>query len=147
MTQHASDIFSEFSRINERMAQAWRVVIGPPGGPHFCLPVIEPAADVYETNDDVVVVVELAGIADQEVEIIINGRDFTVRGERAALQGQPGRLYAQMEICFGPFERSLLLPTEVDPDGAKASYHDGFLQITFPKVKRQVSRQVRIVAR
>ena len=63
--------------------------IGPPGSPRFCSPLIEPAVDVYETNNEVVVVVELAGIADQEVEIIVNGREIIVRGERAALQGQP----------------------------------------------------------
>ncbi len=148
MTEQASsDIFSEFDRIRERMSQTWRLVIGPPGGPRFCLPLIEPAADVYETDDDVVVIVELAGIANQEVEITVDGRYLTLRGERVALPGQPGRLYAQMEICFGPFERALALPAEVDADGATASYKDGFLEITLPKARRQVSRQVSIRAR
>lgn len=148
MTQRASDIFTDFEkRIRDRMAEAWRQVVGLPGAPGFCSPVIEPAADVYETADEVVVVVELAGIADQEVEIIVEGRALTVRGERAPVPGRPGRLYSQMEVCFGPFERTLSLPKDVDPDGAKTSYHDGFLEIALPKVKRQVSRQVRIVAR
>ena len=148
MTQRTSDIFTEFERrIHDRMAQAWRQMIGPPGAPHFCPPAIEPTADVYETNDEVVVVVELAGIADQEVEIIVEGRQLTVCGERTPVPGRAGRLYSQMEICFGPFERTLSLPKDVDPDGAKTNYHDGFLEIVLPKVKRQVSRQVRIVAR
>lgn len=147
MTLRASDIFSEYDRIRERMAEAWRQVIGPPGAPRFYPPLIEPATDVYETDEDVIVILELAGIADQEVEILVDGRDLTVRGERAALQGRPGRLYSQMEICFGPFERALLLPSEVEPDAARASYRDGFLEIVLPKAKRQVTRQVRIVAR
>jgi len=148
MTQRASDIFTEFERrIQDRLAQAWRQVVGPPGAPGFCPPAIEPAADVYETEGEIVVMVELAGIANQEVEIIVQGRQLTVCGERTPLPGRPGRLYSQMEICFGPFERTLSLPGDVDPDGAKASYHDGFLEIVLPRVKRQVSRQVRIVAR
>jgi len=148
MTDRSSDIFTELEkRIRDRMAQAWRQVIGPPGAPGFCSPAIEPAADVYETADEVVVLVELAGIANQEVEIIVEGRALTVRGERKAVTGPPGRQYSQMEVSFGPFERVLLLPSDVDPDKAKTVYNDGFLEIVLPKVKRQVSRQVRIVAR
>jgi len=147
MTEHAADIFSEFDRIKVRMTQVWQQALGPPGAPRFCPPVLEPAVDVYETADEVVIVVDLPGIADQEVEISVEGRAFTLRGERVARQGHPGRLYSQMEICFGPFERVLALPAEVDADGATANYQDGFLEITLPKARRQVSRQVRITLR
>jgi HSP20 family protein len=144
MTQYAADIFAEFDRIKVRMTQVWQQALGPPGAPRFCPPMLEPAVDVYDTDDQVVVLVELSGIADQEVEISVEGRVFTLRGERLARQGHPGRLYSQMEICFGPFERVLTLPAEVDADGARASYLDGFLEITLPKARRQVSRQVRV---
>ncbi|MFQ6019707.1 MAG: Hsp20/alpha crystallin family protein [Dehalococcoidia bacterium] len=147
MTQRTSDIFSEFDRIRERMAEAWRQVLGPPGAPRYCAPIIEPYTDVYETKDKVVVVMELAGIADEELEIIVDGRNLIIHGQRPALQGEPNRLYSQMEICCGPFERNLFLPADVDPDGIKASYQNGFFEIALPKVKRQISRQVRVVAR
>ena len=52
-----------------------------------------------------------------------------------------------MEICFGAFERSISLPADVDPNKAKTTYRDGFLEVSLPKIKRQISRQVRIVAR
>ena len=144
MTADAPDIFAELDRIRVRMTQVWQQAIGPPGAPRFCTPLLEPAVDVYETHDQVVVLVELAGIAGQEVEINVEGRTFTLRGERVARQGHPARLYSQMEICFGPFERVITLPAEVDADGVKASYQDGFLEIALPKVRRKVSRQVRI---
>ncbi len=147
MTQRAADIFAEFDRIKVRMTQIWQQALGPPGAPRFCPPLLEPAVDVYETAEQVVVLVELAGIAEQEVEISVEGRSFTLRGERAPRPGHPGRLYSQMEICFGPFERLLTLPAEVDADGTKAHYGDGFLEITLPKARRQVSRQVRITPR
>lgn len=146
MKHRTADIFSEFERIRERMEQAWRQMIGPPGSPRFCPPVMEPPADVYETNDEVVVVIELAGIAEQDVSLSVDGKMLTVSGERLAQQGRPGRLYSQMEICYGPFQRTFVLPAEVDPTKAAATYGNGFLEITLPKVRRQVSRQVRIVA-
>ncbi len=147
MTQRASDVFSEFERIRERMQQAWSQVIGPPGAPRFCAPIIEPAVDVYETDDEVVVVVEIAGIADEEVHVEVEGKALVLSGERRPLGGRPRRLYSQMEVCHGPFQREILLPAEVNPDQARATYNAGMLEIVMPKVGRTLSRQVRIVAR
>jgi len=147
MSQRTSDAFSQFERIRERMEQAWRQVIGPPGALRFCAPVIEPSVDVYETEDEVVVVVEIAGIADEEVAVDVDGRALILWGERRPSGGRPGRLYSQMEICHGPFQRDILLPAEVSPDGARASYEAGMLEIVLPKVGRELRRQVRIVAR
>ena len=147
MTQRASDIFSEFERIRERMQTAWQRVIGPPGAPRFCAPIIEPSVDVYETEDEVVVVVEIAGVLNEEVEVLVDGRTLTVRGQRPPSGGRPRRLYSQMEICHGPFQRDLLLPSEVNPEQARASYNAGLLEIVLPKVGQTLSRHVRIVAR
>ena len=147
MSQRTSDIFSEFERIRERMEQAWRQVIGPPGAPRFCPPLIEPTVDVYETDDEVVVVVEMAGIPDEEVEVEVDGKTLILRGERRPPGGRPRRLYSQMEICHGPFQRELFLPAEVSPDEAQSTYRAGMLEIVLPKVGRKLSRQVRIVAR
>ncbi len=147
MKQRTADIFSDFERINERMQVAWRQVLGPPGSPRFCPPLIEPPADVYETDREVMVLVEIAGIAEQEVGIAVNGRVLVVSGERRPSAAQPGRLYSQMEICYGPFRRELHLPAEVNPGQAHARYSQGMLEIVLPKVTRRVSRQVKIVVR
>ncbi len=147
MSQRASDIFSEFEHIRERMQVAWRQVIGPPGAPRFCSPIIEPPVDVYETEDEVVVVVEIAGILNEEVQVEVDGNTLTVSGERRPAGGRPHRLYSQIEICQGPFQRQLFLPAEVNPDKARASYNAGVLEIVLPKAGQKLSRQVRIVAR
>jgi len=147
MKERTADIFGDFERIRERMEQAWRQVLGPPGSPRFCPPVIEPAVDVYETEREVVVVAEMAGISEGEVEITVHGRTLVVSGERKPNPGRPGRLYSQMEICHGPFRRKLLLPTEVNPNGARVEYSRGMLEIVLPKVRRRTGRPVRIVVR
>lgn len=147
MREATSDIFAEFERIRQRMEQAWRQVLGPPGSPRFCLPIMEPPVDVYETEDVVVVVMEIAGISDEEVEITVDGKTLLIRGERRPTPSRPHRLYSQMEICHGPFQREILLPAEVDAEGAEATYSQGMLEIVLPKVARRVHRQVRIVAR
>ena len=147
MTKQATDIFSDFERIRERMEQAWRQVLGPPGAPRFGSPLIEPSVDVYETEAEVVVVVEIAGISEEEGGIVVDGRRLILSGERKPGAAQPKRLYSQMEICHGPFRRELLLPADVNAEAARAGYSQGLLQIVMPKVTRQVNRHVKFVVR
>jgi len=147
MRASLDDIFSDFEQIRQRMTPAWQQALGPPGSPHFCPPVIEPATDVYETPESVVVVVEIAGVSAEEIDISVEGKTFTVRGEREDRQRHLSRLYHQMEICCGLFERSVALPAEVDAERASATYSDGILAIVLPKVERQVARRSRVVIR
>ena len=147
MTKQAADIFSDFERIRERMEQAWRQVLGPPGSPRFGTPLIEPSVDVYETEEAVVVVVEIPGISEEEVEIMVDGRRLVLSGERKPGAAEQKRLYSQMEICHGPFRRELLLPAEVNAEEARAGYSQGLLQIVLPKVTRHVNRHVKFVVR
>ena len=147
MKERTADIFADFERIRERMDRAWRQVLGPPGAPRFCPPLMEPAVDIYETEREVVVVTEMAGISEEEVVITVHGRMLVFSGERRPNPNRPGRLYSQMEICHGPFRRELLLPAEVDPDEARVEYSRGMLKIVLPKVRRRAGRLVRIVVR
>jgi HSP20 family protein len=144
MMASMDDVFSELEGVRQRMQKTWQQMLGPPGSPRFRPPVIEPPADVYETAESVVVVVEIAGINDQEVEISVDDNTLTIRGLREDRQRHSKRLYTQMEINCGPFERILSLPAEVDASKATATYDDGFLEIVLPKVKRQINRYVRI---
>jgi HSP20 family protein len=147
MKERTADIFADFERIRQRMDQAWRQVLGPPGARRFCPPLMEPAVDIYETEREVVVVTEMAGISEEEVEITVHGRMLVVSGERRPNPSRPGRLYSQMEICHGPFRRELLLPAEVNPAEARVEYSRGMLEIVLPKVRRRTGRLVRIVVR
>jgi HSP20 family protein len=150
MARKTADMFSQFEHIRERMDQAYRRVLGGsggPGGPGFGVAFLEPAADIYETDDEVVVVVELAGISGAEIDVEIEGRVLHLQGERRPLPGRPQMTYSQIEIAHGSFQRELLLPAEVNADEAKASYRDGILEVVLPKASSALNRQLRIVAR
>ncbi len=145
MKQRAADPFSSFEHIHERMEQAYQRLVGAPGSPHFCVPFMEPPVDVYQTETDVVVQMEIAGILDEEVELAVEGRTLIIRGERKPLPGHPRRVYSQMEIADGPFQRQLHLPADVNPEAAKAVYKCGILEIVLPKATPSAGRQLRIV--
>ncbi len=147
MTRKTADMFSQFEHIRERMQQAYKQVLGGPGSPGFCAPYMEPAADVYETADEVIVLIEMAGIFGEEVELELDGRTLLVKGQRRPLPAKPRRTYSQMEITHGAFQRELLLPSEVDAENATVAYRDGVLEVILPKAGPHENRHLTIVAR
>lgn len=102
-----------------------------------------PSIDIYETAAEIVVVVELAGVNQDELEMSLEGNQLTIRGHRH--DPRPSELQGchLMEIASGPFERRLLLPTNVDPEAAAASYEEGFLKVVVPKARRSLRVEVK----
>jgi HSP20 family protein len=146
MTRRTSNISSQFDHIRRRMEQARERVIGAPGSP-FSVPFMEPAVDVYETEDAVVIVAEIAGIGHEEIELEVEDTICILRGERKSGRTGPKRDYSQMEIGHGPFLRELLLPAEVNPDAAITVYKDGMLQISLPKASPARSMRTKLPVR
>jgi HSP20 family protein len=95
-----------------------------------------PHVDVYETDDEFIAVAELAGVDPSSVTIEIEGESVVLSGERRATTPPDCADcsdYLQLEIPFGEFERTLLLPSAVVADRATANYDDGLLTVRLPK--------------
>ena len=90
-----------------------------------------PPTDVYETEGNCVVKVEVAGMRDEDFEVAFENNVLTISGIRLDLNER--RAYHQMEIRFGKFEIAIGLPVPVDVEKAVAEYKDGFLVIVLPK--------------
>ncbi len=98
----------------------------------------QPPTDVFESEDSVVVRVEIAGMLEEDFTVELDGRNLTVRGSRS--DPPERRAYHQMEIRFGDFLVEIELPISVSMDNAVAGYSNGFLVIRLPKSKpRQIS--------
>jgi HSP20 family protein len=93
-----------------------------------------PLADAYETGEGFVVILELPGIEQDDVEVHVDGDSLTVKGQRRALGQRPDR-YHRMERSHGPFLRSFKLTDEVDPARVTAQLRDGLLRLELPKVR------------
>ena len=91
-----------------------------------------PPTDVFETEENFVVKVEVAGMKEDDFEVSVEERILIIRGYRADTSER--RAYHQMEIRFGKFEIALSLPAGIDLDKAVAEYKEGFLSILFPKI-------------
>lgn len=97
----------------------------------------EPAVDVYETADHLVIIVDLAGIDQDHLQIIADRSTVAIRGERSNPGSGTRRTYYQMEIDSGAFERVISLPVTIDSEHAKARYRDGMLEIIASKTSRR----------
>ncbi|MEZ4389312.1 MAG: Hsp20/alpha crystallin family protein [Candidatus Krumholzibacteriia bacterium] len=103
-----------------------------------------PATDVYETADEFVVQMDLAGMDPAQILVDFDGRFLIVRGVRNE-SSDPGRKHFHtMEINVGPFVRRVPVIEGVDADTAAASYHGGFLFVTFRKGEARSSRRRQI---
>ncbi len=91
-----------------------------------------PPTDVYETENDYVVRVEVAGMREGEFEVTLEDGFLVITGSRPDVQER--RAYHQMEIRFGRFSTAVGLPGRVDVENSRAEYLDGFLTVILPKV-------------
>jgi HSP20 family protein len=103
--------------------------------------VFVPPTDVYETEDQVVVQVEIAGVNQADLAVSLQDRRLTITGTRSD-RGPSQRAYHQMQVRFGDFGTEVELPVPIDEGGIDAAYADGFLRIVLLKRKpRQVDVQ------
>lgn len=94
-----------------------------------------PPTDVYETESNLTIRVEVAGMRDEDFDVAIEKNILMIGGTRPDQNER--RAYHQMEIMYGKFEIAIQLPRELDIDSARAEYKDGFLTIIFPKGNAQ----------
>jgi len=101
-----------------------------------------PPVDIYETKDEMVVILELPGVSQKEVEISLVGDTLSVRGERRLAVEVEEENYHRVERRFGPYFRALVLPSVVDSSRIKAVYKDGLLEIRLPKREEAKPRAI-----
>ena len=101
-----------------------------------------PPTDVYETDDYVIVKVEIAGMEESDFTISLSDQVLTIRGVRRDPAAKLA--YQQMEIAYGEFQTQVYLPWAVSEEQeVEATYSNGFLKVVLPKAK---ARKVPVVS-
>jgi HSP20 family protein len=103
-----------------------------------------PAVDMYQTDNEVVVKAALPGIKADEVQINVTGEVLIIKGETKQESESQEKAYHIREQRWGTFERSLILPTKVVVDKAKADFENGILTITLPKAEEVKPKSISI---
>jgi HSP20 family protein len=105
-----------------------------------------PLVDIHETKDSFLLMAELPGVKQEDVEVSVEGDTLTLKGERKREAEVKEDQYHRIERSYGRFERSILLPSVVDPNRVKATYRDGVLEIQLPKKEEAKPKAVKIEA-
>ena len=95
----------------------------------------KPAIDLYQTEDDVVVKASMPGLKTKDVHISVTADVLTLSGEFKQEDEHKQATYHIREHRYGSFERSIMLPIDVQTDKAKAVFENGILTITLPKAE------------
>ena len=98
-----------------------------------------PDADVFETQKDLVIRMDLAGVDREAVKVVLDEDTVTITGARKEEYHEECEYYHQIEVEYGHFRRTIQLPQPVDGEKSRALYRDGFLFVILPKVERPVT--------
>ncbi len=100
--------------------------------------------DVYQTPSDIVVESAIAGVRPEDIDIQVTSDSISIRGSRHREKEVGGEDYLYQECYWGRFARSIILPQEVDPDGANVTFKNGILTVRLPKVNRKKTKKLKI---
>jgi HSP20 family protein len=108
-----------------------------------------PATDVYETEQEFIVQVDLAGMERGQIEVYVDAGFLIVRGTRQNIAPTGKKHFHKMEIQVGPFERHVRIPSKIDARTVKAHYDSGFLFVRMSRGEGTIEerRQVNIESR
>jgi HSP20 family protein len=132
MAGRRRDIDRLRGEIDELFADLWQI-------PRFAglRSGFRPQVDCVLSDDPprVTVIADLAGVEASQVELVVAGRHLHLSGVRERPEIAAAR-FQQMEIDYGPFERAVALPADVDVERAEARYERGLLVVTLPLAAR-----------
>jgi HSP20 family protein len=126
----------ERGQIQQEMEQAFRSLISgarTAGGAQMgCW---RPPVEVYEVDEKLVVTVEIGGVTEDDLSVVIDDSILRIAGNRPFPEGDRRRVYHQTGIPYGEFEAQVFLPFAVALDEVEAGYQNGILQVTLPRAQ------------
>jgi HSP20 family protein len=103
-----------------------------------------PAVDILETENELIFMVDAAGLSLKDIDVQLENGTMTLKGERKFEKDDKVKGYHRMERSYGAFARSFTLPDAVDSEGVRADYALGVLTITLPKKELAKPRAIKV---
>ncbi|MCE8009326.1 Hsp20/alpha crystallin family protein [Aestuariivita sp.] len=104
---------------------------------------LSPAAEASGDGQAYVIDMELPGVSEADIELMIEDGVVTIRGEKKTEQEKKGDTWYFSERQYGAFRRSFRLPADADADGVSARMKDGVLRVKVPRTAPQPSEKAR----
>jgi HSP20 family protein len=92
-----------------------------------------PATDLFETAEEYIIKVEIAGMREDEIQVSVEGSRVVIAGQRSLVN--PEGAFHRLEIPYGDFSTIVELPNDIRREDIEAIYQNGFLTIRLPKAR------------
>lgn len=103
-----------------------------------------PAIEMQDREDRIILRAEIPGIDAKDLDVQVARDTVTISGETRQEQQTEDRGFWHSEFRYGKFQRTIPLPVAVENEHVEASYKDGILTLTLPKVAEAINRVVHI---
>lgn len=103
-----------------------------------------PAVNVWTGDEDLVMVAELPGITNEDLDISVQGKTLTLRGNRKLPDPSDKRVYHRQERMGGSFARTFHLPFEIESDKVDAKLENGILYLKLPRSEKDKPKKISV---
>lgn len=104
----------------------------------------KPQMDINETEDEIIITAEIAGVTKEDLEIEIDDKAARITGIRKPPAQEKKARYRLAEIQYGKFERTIFLPEPIDTENISATYQNGFLYLKMAKANFKKFHRIEI---
>ncbi len=137
--------FRELAALQNEMSRFVNQVWGAPAaGPGNGTSTWLPALDVWETDSEIVLAVDLPGVPEEKVSVEVDDGVLTISGEREREVKQETDRFYRFERRFGSFSRSVTLPQGTNEADIKAEFANGVLEVHVPKPEERKPKRIQI---
>ncbi|OGC77758.1 MAG: hypothetical protein A2Z27_02550 [candidate division Zixibacteria bacterium RBG_16_50_21] len=103
-----------------------------------------PSTDVSETEDGLILSVELPGMKKEDMKITVEDNLLAIQGEKRQIKEEKGGNCFRVERSYGAVSRFFMLPSAVLAEQIKANYEDGVLKVVLPKVQAAKPKEIAV---
>ncbi|MGX2039005.1 Hsp20/alpha crystallin family protein [Methylocaldum sp. MU1018] len=103
-----------------------------------------PRVDVIDREQELAVRAELPGVVKENLDVSLQDNSLTIRATAQHEEKEEKGQYYRRELSRGEFQRTVRLPCRVEGDKTKASFKDGVLELTIPKVAGSARQKIKV---
>lgn len=103
-----------------------------------------PAIDVYDSKDNIMVLVDIPGMNKEDIDVTIHGDTLTIKGEKKLKKDSKDDDYIRRERFYGNFNRTLSLQSSLDVNKVNAFYMNGVLKLVLSKKEEEKPKRIEV---
>lgn len=104
------------------------------------------SVDVTQTDEEIIIIAPIAGVIAEDLNVSITDDVISIRGRRINPLDAMDSQYYTRECFWGEFSRSIVLPEAVDSSKIKATFKNGILKISVPKIEQIRTRTIKVIS-